>query len=574
MNANRSSEAEQIGTQNSAVDPAHPRLTPEAMGRLSEYGQELSVDIGEMLFARGDRNISFFIIIRGMLEIFEQAGDGSNLLIATIGDSQFTGELDLWSNRPSLVTCRSATRSRVLSISRLNLARLLRTEPDIADTILRASIWRREGLVQAGRAGILLVGDPQAGPTIQIQRFLMRNSYPHKLLDIREDECISNVAGLLALETNAPMVLLPDGRTLRNPDLKSLAQELGFCDVIADETFDIAIVGAGPAGLAAAVNGASEGLRVLVIEGIAPGGQAGMSSRIENYLGFPSGLSGQELANRAEIQAQKFGARLAISRMVIGIEFESSDIKLRLPDGDCVQARSVVIATGAEYRKLDLPEFTRFEGSGIHYAATGMEANLCVEQEVAVVGAGNSAGQAALFLTKSAAHVHLVFRGSTLQATMSDYLVQRICASRLITIHPCAEIDNLQGDAHLEHVTWIDRQTAARQTRAIRNLFVLIGATPNTAWLRGEVRLDHHGFVCTGAQVGANGAYETSRAGVFAIGDVRAGSVKRVASAAGEGSAVLSEIHQHFAAQNGLQPIRSAISRLVPTPAAELRLPG
>jgi thioredoxin reductase (NADPH) len=572
MNPGSSFRAEDIETENFAEDPAHPFLSPEMIDRLLLYGKEKSVEEGGLLFSRGDRDIPLFVILRGKLEVFEQAGDGGSLLIATICDRQFTGELDLWNNRQSLVTCRAATLSHVLSVSRMSLARLLRTEPDIANTILQASIWRRRGLVQAGRAGILLIGDPHEGPTIQIQRFLVRNAYPHRLLDVQDDESMSALLGSLNLEAQQePIVVLPNGRTLRNPDIGLLAQELGFCDAVADDTYDVAIVGAGPAGLAAAVNGASEGLKTLVIEGTAPGGQAGMSSRIENYLGFPSGLSGQELANRAQIQAQKFGARLAISRRVIGIEYGNSLIQLRLSDDECVKARSVVIASGAEYRKLDVPGFARFEGSGIHYAATGMEGNLCLDSEVAVIGSGNSAGQAALFLARNASHVYLVFRGTSLGATMSDYLVQRISASRLISIHPRSEIEGLQGDIHLERATWINNQTGRRETHAIKNLFVLIGATPNTAWLQGEVQLDHNGFVCTGAAVGARGPHETSRRGVFAIGDVRSGSVKRVASAAGEGSVVISEIHQHLAAQTGAPRIHPALAELIPLTTQESR---
>jgi thioredoxin reductase (NADPH) len=311
--------------------------------------------------------------------------------------------------------------------------------------------------------------------------------------------------------------------------------------------YDVAVIGAGPAGLAAAVYAASEGLQTIVIEGLAPGGQAGTSSKIENYLGFPTGISGQALAGRAQTQAQKFGARLAISRTVVGLAYEERPYRLLLDDGQSVAACAVVIATGARYRKLDVPNYAAFEGQGIHYAATAMEAQLCRGEEVVVVGGGNSAGQAAVFLSRTVAHVHILVRAEGLAATMSDYLVQRIASSPKITLHPRTEITALEGDDRLHRVTWTRRDTGSAETRPVGNVFVMIGAEPNTDWLNGCLDLDAKGFVRTG--LCADGTplaspYATTRPGVFAVGDVRSGSVKRVASGVGEGSVVVQAIHQ------------------------------
>jgi thioredoxin reductase (NADPH) len=337
---------------------------------------------------------------------------------------------------------------------------------------------------------------------------------------------------------------------LRNPGSAELADALGLTEAM-DPThaWDVAIVGAGPAGLASAVYAASEGLDTIVIEGMAPGGQAGTSSKIENYLGFPTGISGQALAGRAQIQAQKFGAHLEISRNAAALDCSGSPFHLTLDDGQVVKARAIVVATGARYRKLDVPNYERFEGQGIHYAATAMEAQLCAGEEVIVVGGGNSAGQAAMFLTRHAAHVHILVRADGLAATMSDYLVQRILQSPRCTLHSFTEITGLEGDERLRTVTWTHMQDGKGETRQVGNVFVLIGAEPNTAWLDGCLELDGQGFVRTGK--GSDGTplpspYMTTKPGIFAVGDVRSGSVKRVAASVGEGSVVVAAIHQYL----------------------------
>ncbi len=351
-------------------------------------------------------------------------------------------------------------------------------------------------------------------------------------------------------------MIASEERILRNPSTAALADELGLTETIDPElVHDLVVVGAGPAGLAAAVYGASEGLATIVVEGIAPGGQAGTSSKIENYLGFPTGISGQALAGRAQVQAQKFGARLMISRQAARLVCEEQPYRLILDDGQVIRTRAVVVATGARYRKLDVPDYARYEGQGIHYAATAMEAQLCNGEEVVVVGGGNSAGQAAVFLSRSVAHVHILVRASGLAATMSDYLIQRIESSPRITLHPFTEITALAGDHLLRRVGWTDRRTGAVDTRPIGNVFVMIGAEPNTDWLQGCLDLDEKGFVHTGRDSAGqplSSPYATTRPGVFAVGDVRAGSVKRVASGVGEGSVVVAAIHQFLNPVAGL----------------------
>jgi thioredoxin reductase (NADPH) len=346
------------------------------------------------------------------------------------------------------------------------------------------------------------------------------------------------------------VVFFSDGTTLRKPENTVLANKLGFDQDLGEHTdYDLAVVGGGPAGLAAAVYGASEGLTTLVIEGTAPGGQAGTSSKIENYLGFPTGVSGHELAQNATVQAQKFGARFAISRDVTDIQPAGSGYSLSLEGGKTIFARAIVVATGARYRRLDVPNYRKFEYQGVHYAATAMEAARCVGKEVVVVGGGNSAGQAALHLALSASHVHLLIRGDGLKATMSAYLIQRIASSNRITLHPNSEVVSLDGDTHLRSVTWCNRQTHKARSCQTGNMFVMIGALPNTEWLHGRLELDVNGFVITMPSDGDGCVFQTSLPGIYAVGDVRAGSVKRVANAVGEGSVVVSYAHRYIAAQ-------------------------
>jgi thioredoxin reductase (NADPH) len=526
-----------------------PRLSEEQARRVAAYGSEETLAAGALAFARGQRSVDFFRVLEGAIEIFDlDARDRPNVF-TTHAARQFTGEMDLFNDRQILVSGRAAGETRVIRVKRPDFRRLISSEPDIGEIIMRAFILRRVGLIRHAQGGVQLVGPGHHGDTIRLQRFMTRNGYPHQLLDTEHDpdaggflECFELTAGQL------PVLILPGHEVLRNPSNAELAEKLGITETLDPNTlFDLAVVGAGPAGLAAAVYAASEGLSTIVLESTAPGGQAGTSSKIENYLGFPTGISGQALAGRAQAQAQKFGARLAIAREVVGLDCSKHPYELALDNKEKVRARAVVVATGARYRKLDLPNFAKYEGSGIHYAATAMEAQLCGGEEVAVVGGGNSAGQAAVFLSRTVRHVHFVVRGEGLAATMSDYLVQRIAGSPQITLHTFTDVTALEGDDYLRQVTLTNRKTGARDTYAISNLFLMIGAEPNTAWLDGCLTRDSKGFIETGKD--ADGAalaspFATTKPGIFAVGDVRSGSVKRVASGVGEGSVVVQAIHQ------------------------------
>jgi thioredoxin reductase (NADPH) len=525
-----------------------PRLSHEMAARVAAYGTEERLAKGELIFERGQRSVDFFFLLEGSIEIFDLDPLGEPNVFTVHGERQFTGELDLFNDRQILVSGRTGSDSRVVRIRRADFRRLVGAEPDIGEIVMRAFILRRVGLIRRGQGGVVLIGPGHGADTLRLQRFLTRNGYPHRLLDTERDPDASGFLACFELTPEQlPVVIAPDERVFRNPTAAALADDLGLTEEIDPErVHDVAVVGAGPAGLAAAVYAASEGLGTIVVEGLAPGGQAGTSSKIENYLGFPTGISGQALAGRAQVQAQKFGARLAISRAVVGLECGAQPYRLRLEDGRSIRARAVVIATGARYRKLGVPGYARFEGQGIHYAATAMEAQLCTGEEVVVVGGGNSAGQAAVFLSRTVAHVHILVRADGLAATMSDYLVQRILSSPKITLHARTEITALDGDTMLREVTWIDRVTGQSETRRIGNVFVMIGAEPNTEWLNGCLELDGKGFVTTGQAADGQAAaspFATSRPGIYAVGDVRSGSVKRVASSVGEGSVVVAAIH-------------------------------
>jgi thioredoxin reductase (NADPH) len=542
-----------IHTQGSRVKSARTsaRLTSAMMKRLQGYGSIEPVEPGAHLFQQGERLVDFFVVVEGGLELYERKGRTSCEVAANLARLQFTGELDLLNDRPTLLNCRAVRNSQVLRIGRDSVRQLMRTELDIAELILTEWIIRRARLVNDRQGGIIVVGDSHAAETMRIQRFLIGNGHPHQLIDSNlnlEAEIL-----LRALDVEAdqlPVVFFSDGTTLRKPANTVLANKLGFDqDLVEHADYDLAVVGAGPAGLAAAVYGASEGLTTLVIEGTAPGGQAGTSSKIENYLGFPTGVSGHELAQNATVQAQKFGARFAISRDVVDIQPAESGYSLALEGGKTIFARAIVVATGARYRQLDVPNYRKFEYQGVHYAATAMEAARCVGKEVVVVGGGNSAGQAALFLALSASHVHLLIRGAGLKATMSAYLIQRIASSSRITLHANSEVVSLEGDTHLRSVTWCNRQTHKARSCQTGNMFVMIGALPNTEWLHGKLELDLNGFVVTASSDGDGCVFQTSLPGIYAVGDVRAGSVKRVANAVGEGSVVVSYVHRYIAAQ-------------------------
>lgn len=530
-------------------DLAFAKLTEEMVERMRSYGREETIPANVPLFTHGERQVDMFVVLDGEVDISLPIANGEPRVIVHHRRFDFSGELNLLTSQGSLVDARTVKESRLLRIPRNELQRLMRSEGDIANLITSATIWRRIAIMGEEAGGIVLMGLTNDVETTEIQRFLVRNSYPHRIVEAPAEEVLLPGNDLSDHESTLPSVMLSDGRTLQRPTIPQLADELGITELPDPEMiYDVIVVGAGPSGLAAAVYAASEGLCTIVIESTAPGGQAGTSSKIENYLGFPTGISGQRLASRAQLQALKFGVRFAISRETITAKQIDGIHKLTLAGDIPVYARSVVVASGAQYRKLSVENYGQFENRGIYYAATAMESVLCRDNEVVVVGGGNSAGQAAIFLSGIAKHVHHIVRGKSLASTMSQYLVSRIESSSRITLYTESEIVKLEGTSSLEGVTWINRKTGESTVRPIRNVFVMIGAEPNSGWLFGVVRLDKKGFILTG---GADGfertPYATSVPGMFAVGDVRSSSVKRVASAVGEGSVVISDVHRYLA---------------------------
>ncbi len=528
---------------------AFPLLTDEMIEIIRDYAADFTVPAGTTIFARGQRGTDMFVVVEGNVNIYTGDEENTSETVIDLGDHQFTGELNMLNDQPTLVGARSTVSSALLRVARSDLRRLMRSEGEIANLILQAFIWRRIGLASQAKVGVTLIGHEGEAETLKLQRFLRRNGYPHHVTSVKAYQSASPTSSLD--QASWPAVVFNDSRVLYRPTVSRLADELGISEMPDKSSiYDVAVVGAGPAGLAAAVYASSEGLSTVVVEDVAPGGQAGTSSRIENYLGFPTGVSGQRLANRAFVQALKFGVRFAVSREALTLERYSDVHKITLEGGISLCSRAVVIATGVQYRKLPLENFEKFENQGIYYAATGMETAYCHDKEVVVVGGGNSAGQAALFLAQTASHVYIMVRGKSLSATMSQYLLSRIEQSRRITILTETEIVSLEGTSHLEQVTWVNRRDESTTTKPIEDLFVMIGAQPNTSWLNGVVALDQKGFVITsGPQAFESTPYATNSAGVYAVGDVRAASVKRVASAVGEGSVVISDAHRYLSLQ-------------------------
>jgi thioredoxin reductase (NADPH) len=529
-------------------DLAFAKLTEEMVERIRSYGREETFPANVLLFTHGERQVDMFVVLDGQVDVSLPTANGESKVIAHHQKFDFSGELNLLTSQGSLVEARTVKESRLLRIPRNELQRLMREEGDIANLITSATIWRRIGIIGEETSGIVLMGLLNDAETTEIQRFLVRNSYPHRMVEPPAEEVLLSDNDLSDHESTLPAVILSDGRTLHRPTITQLADELGITELPdPDMIYDVTVVGAGPSGLAAAVYAASEGLCTIVIESTAPGGQAGTSSKIENYLGFPTGISGQRLASRAQLQALKFGVRFAISRETITAEQIDGIHKLTLAGGIPVCSRSVVVASGAQYRKLSVENYGQFENRGIYYAATAMESVFCRENEVIVVGGGNSAGQAAVFLSGIAKHVHHIVRGKSLASTMSQYLISRIESSSHITLYTESEIVKLEGKSSLECVTWINRKTGESTVKPISSVFVMIGAEPNSGWLFGTVRLDKKGFILTGGTDGfERTSYATSVPGMFAVGDVRSNSVKRVASAVGEGSVVISDVHRYL----------------------------
>ncbi|HEY5256664.1 MAG TPA: FAD-dependent oxidoreductase [Acidobacteriaceae bacterium] len=530
-------------------DLAFAKLTEEMVERIGSYGREEIFPANVPLFTHGERQVDMFVVLDGQVDVSLPTSNGESKVIAHHQKFDFSGELNLLTSQGSLVEARTVKESRLLRIPRNELQRLMRAEGDIANLITSATIWRRIGIIGEETSGIVLMGLVNDAETTEIQRFLVRNNYPHRMVEAPAEEISLPDNELSDHESTLPAVILSDGRTLHRPTITQLADELGITELPdPNMIYDVTVVGAGPSGLAAAVYAASEGLCTIVIESTAPGGQAGTSSRIENYLGFPTGISGQRLASRAQLQALKFGVRFAISRPTITAEQIDGIHRLTLAGGIPVCSRSVVVASGAQYRKLSVENYGQYENRGIYYAATAMESVYCRDNEVIVVGGGNSAGQAAVFLSGVAKHVHQIVRGNALASTMSQYLISRIESSSRITLYTESEIGKLEGESSLERVTWINRKTGESTVKPIGSVFVMIGAEPNSGWLFGTVRLDKKGFILTGGTDGfEQTTYATSVPGMFAVGDVRSNSVKRVASAVGEGSVVISDVHRYLA---------------------------
>jgi thioredoxin reductase (NADPH) len=520
-----------------------PVLGESDLARLKRFGDECEFADGEALAMTGDSTGAFFITAG---EVVVSGADGE--VIVVHGPGSFVGELAQLSGRPALVDAVARGATKAIAVNPASLRNILISEAELGETIMRALILRRVGLIEHGTGGPVIVGPGDNGGVLRLQGFLTRNGHPHQRLDPASDEAARAIIEKYgATAEDLPIVLCPDGSVLRNPSDQQLARCIGLLQAIdANKVYDVAIVGAGPAGLAAAVYAGSEGLAAIVLDCRAFGGQAGASARIENYLGFPTGISGMALMARAFNQAQKFGVEMAIPDEVQSLVRNGGDFHLNLGSGNSVRARAVIVATGARYRQLALDNLSDFDGTCVHYWASPLEARLCKDQDVALVGAGNSAGQAAVYLSGHASKVWLLARRG-LDATMSRYLIDRIAAQPNIEVVTGAEITALHGNGGvLREVRWRDRDGIETQ-KAIAHLFLFIGAAPNTDWLSASgIRLCEKGFIAAdGRREGS--PLETSMPGVFAIGDVRSGSIKRVASAVGEGAAVVARLHQYLA---------------------------
>jgi thioredoxin reductase (NADPH) len=534
-----------------------PVLDEAQFGVLSQYGQRQSYQAGQVLFREGERHIPMFVILSGHVAIERNTVDGPRQ-IATHGPGAFTGEVGTLAGRGAIATARARDACEVLLIDEQALRRLVVAEAELSEIIMRAFILRRVALIEDKCGGVILIGSRHSSETLRLREFLARNGQPVAYFDLDLHEAAHGMlARFNVTADDIPVLVSANGTALKNPSSRAAADALGFSpDVLNGRNYDVVVAGAGPAGLAAAVYAASEGLTVAVLDMKAPGGQAGTSSKIENYFGFPTGISGQALAGRGLSQARKFGAEVAVPVEVVRLECAATDGSgtpqycIELDNGERIATRALIIATGARYRKPALPGLERYEGRGVYYGASFMEATLCASKEVIVVGGGNSAGQAAVFLAAHASHVHVMVRGPGLAASMSHYLIQRLQSAHNVTLHTETSIVELAGAEDLALVR-CQRGTDAVEDYAVEHLFLFLGAEPNTAWLNDCVALDGNRFVLTGPAIPAQkwrlsrAPYflESSQPGIFAVGDVRSGSVKRVATAVGEGAAAIQALH-------------------------------
>jgi thioredoxin reductase (NADPH) len=548
---------------------AFPRLTPEQITELRRFGRCREAAEGEVLWSEGDQRFDFYVVLSGEVEIVESSS-GEEQTVTVHLPGEFTGDVDTLTGRTSLVTGRVKQAGEVLEIGPDALRRVVAELPEISDVLLRAFLMRRSLLVGQGYRGLRIIGSRFSPAAHTLRDFLSRNAVPFTWLDLEQDERAEEFLRRLGIGAGeTPVVIGREGRVLRNPSVAELADDVGLATPVNHrDVYELVIVGGGPAGLAASVYAASEGLNTVAIDAIAPGGQAGTSARIENYLGFPAGISGADLTKYALLQVQKFGGQVSVPRVAVGLRLDGGRRVVRLEGGDEIVARCVLVATGADYRRLQVPQLAKFEGAGVYYAVSGIEARLCQGDEVVVVGGGNSAGQAIVYLARFARRVHVVIRGTDLNVSMSRYLVDQIEGLANVEIHRQREVVGLEGEQALTAVHIAHRSSdgklepGSEQQIAAPALFVFIGAMPHTGWLDGCVGLDRKGFVLTGAAIPRDALtseawnaagrtpyfLETSLPGVFAAGDVRSGSAKRVASAVGEGAMAVSFVHAFLGA--------------------------
>jgi len=537
---------------------AFPKLTEEQITQLARYaGASMKTfRAGEALFRAGDRDPKFFVIKSGELEIIDVTGDQPKT-IRVQGPGDFTGDIGHLTGSPKVVSAIARSDCEVYEMSEAELRKVLNQDPQLSDVILQAFIARRQLMRESPEfTGLRVIGSRYSRDTFRIRDFLAKNRVLFTWLDLEGDPAVKEVLQQFGVtEADTPIVACAHCLVLRNPSNRELAEKIGIRRPVDHTVYDLAIVGSGPAGLAAAVYGASEGLNTIVLEHTAPGGQAGSSMRIENYLGFPTGITGSELADRAVLQADKFGANISVPTPATKLTFDKAYSILELEGGENVVAKCLLIATGAEYRRLEVEHCSRFEGAGVYYAATPNEAQMCRGSDVVLVGGGNSAGQAAVYLSQNAGRVFLLIRGDDLCKSMSSYLAHRIMNTPNIEILRCTEVIRMNGDGHLSSVEILNKTTGEKKMLPTPALFSFIGATPRTDWLPSEIEKDEKHFVRTGIELGDSRYWtlkrqpfllETSRPGVFAAGDVRSGSVKRVASAVGEGSMAVQFVHEYL----------------------------
>jgi len=535
-----------------------PRLNKAQIDRVAAVGRVRKIRAGELILDPQRDPPRLFVVLSGAIHIEQN----DVVILELAGHGAFSGEASLLAGRRGIVCVRASLNGEIIEVDRDALLALVQKDVELGDIFLRTFVLRRMQLISQELGDVVVLGSAHCQGTLRVREFLSRNGHPYTTVDLDRDEGVQDLLDRYHIgEGDIPVVIIHGDVVLRNPSNADLAVTLGFNEGIDQSVIrDVIVIGAGPSGLAAAVYAASEGLNVLMVEAGSAGGQAGTSSRIENYLGFPNGISGEDLTSRASAQAMKFGAEMLVASNAMKLGCERRPYTIETSCGKTLMARSIIIASGASYRRLDIDELPRFEGAGVYYAATPMEAKLCTKESVIIVGGGNSAGQAAIFLAQTCRHVHLIIRGDGLAASMSRYLIRRIEDHRSITMHCHCEITALEGEMHLEKVTWRDKKNGTAHTEAIRHIFSMTGAVPSTGWLRNCLALDEKGFIKTGSDLTTDDlvsagwnksrapySLETTLPGVFAVGDVRSGSAKRVATAVGEGANAVMNVHQALA---------------------------